>query len=116
MSEQEAETAEGGLFCFNKEGGLIKINPDGSTCTAWEILYDILNGWCEIVKVPWEPKENDLVWYPSTSSKKVRGFPWTGSTFNLAIKVLGMVYRTREEAKAHFPDDYERLTGEKLEG
>ena len=82
VSEQDAETAEGGLFCFNKEGGLIKINPDGSTCTAWEVLYDILNGWCEIVKVPWEPKRKEFYYCPSVVRKEVQRTYWDDDTFD----------------------------------
>ena len=115
VSEQDAETAEGGLFCFNKEGGLIKINPDGSTCTAWEILYDILNGWCEIVKVPWEPKYKEYYYCPSVTERRVIELLWLDDTRDYALKALGMVYRTKEEAKAHLAEDYERLTGRKLE-
>lgn len=116
VSEQDAETAEGGLFCFNKEGGLIKFNPDGSTCTAWEVLYDILNGWCEIVKLPWEPKEGERYCYPSVSAKNVDCTNWTCCSFDYAMKALGMVYKTLEEAQECFAEDYERLTGNKLEG
>lgn len=115
VCEQDAETAEGGLFCFNKEGGLIKINPDGSTCTALEILYDILNGYYEIVKLPWEPKYKERYYRPNIIYKRVSDVLWRGSALDYALKVLGMVYRTREEAEAHLAEDYERLTGKKLE-
>ena len=112
VSEQDAETAEDGLFCFNKEGGLIKINPDGSTCTAWEILYDILNGWCEIVKVPWEPKYKEYYYCPSVTERRVIELLWLDDTRDYALKALGMVYKTKKEAKEHLAEDYMRLTGE----
>lgn len=115
LHAQDLEVAENDLYCFDEDNGLVRFYKDNSTCFVCEMLYDILIGYYEIVKLPWEPKKNDLVWYPSTSSKKVRGFPWNDSMFNLAIKSLGMIYRTREEAEAHFAEDYERLTGKKLE-
>ena len=40
---------------------------------------------------------------------------WLGDTRDYAMKALDMVYRTREEAEAHLAEDYERLTGKKLE-
>ena len=116
VSEQDAETAEDGLFYFNKEGGLIKLNPDGSTCTAWEILYDILNGWCEVVKLPWEPKFHELYFWPSAFDKVVKCDRWRGDTFDYAMKALGMIYRSREEAEANLSKDFEQLTGTKLKG
>ena len=114
VSEQDAETAEDGLFCFNKEGGLMKLNPDGSTCTAWEILYDILNGWCEIVKVPWEPKYKEYYYCPSVTERRVIELLWLDDTRDYALKALGMVYKTKKEALEHFAEDYERLTGKPL--
>lgn len=115
VSEQDVETAEGGLFCFNKEGRLVKINPDGSTCTAWEALYDILNGWCEIVKVPWEPKNCDDYYVLNAETGRIECYSWGATTFDLAVKSLGIIHRTKEEAEAHFAEDYEKLTGKKLE-
>ena len=114
VSEQDAETAEDGLFCFNKEGGLIKINPDGSTCTAWEILYDILNGWCEVVKLPWEPQEGDMYYVLNTRALFIESFIWDNSTFGYAAKDMGIIYRTKAEAEAHLEEDYKRLTGKPL--
>ena len=115
VSEQDAETAEDGLFCFDKEGGLIKLNPDGSTCTAWEILYDILNGWCEIVKIPWEPKNCDDYYVLNVTTGRIECYSWGATTFDLAVKAMGIIYRTEAEAKTHMAEDYERLTGRKLE-
>ena len=114
VSEQDAETAEDGLFCFNKEGGLIKLNPDGSTCSAWEILYDILNGWCEIVKVPWVPKNCDDYYVLNVETRRIECYSWGATTFDLAVKSLGIIHRTEEEAEAHLAEDYERLTGKPL--
>ena len=81
---------------------------------AYNVLDEILDGTFEIVKLPWEPKRDELYYWPSASNKKVGCGRWHGDTFCCAMKALGMVYRTREEAEAHFAEDYQRLTGKPL--
>lgn len=80
------------------------------------LLQDVLCGRYKVKKLPWKPKEGDLVFFPEPSIKCVDQYHWTGDAWDLALKALGMIYRTREEAEAHLPDDYEKLTGKKLEG
>ena len=110
------ESAKGNLFCFNENNGLLMVYPDGVSCSANELVYGILCGYYKIVKLPWKPKRDELYYWPSASNKKVGCGRWHGDTFCCAMKALGMVYRTEAEALEHFTEDYERLTGEKLEG
>lgn len=103
------------LFAFNHGEELIKISPNGCTEYANGKLLDILNGYYEIVKLPWEPKEGERYFYPSISAKRVDCTNWIYCSFDYAMKALGMVYKTLEEAQECFADDYEKLTGKKLE-
>lgn len=80
------------------------------------ILVKLLAGLLTIEKLPWEPKEDEQFYRPNIICKAVSNELWSGSTLNYSLKLLGMVYRTREEAEAHLAEDYERLTGRKLEG
>ena len=81
-------------------------------------LVKALTGELKIFKLPWEPKEGEKVW-----SFRCAGHPvwsgiawmyWWGAPWQLALKALGMIYRTREEAEANYAKDYEKLTGRKL--
>lgn len=81
-----------------------------------KLLSKVLQGLYEVKIIPWEPKEDEQFYRPNIICKAVSNELWSGSTLNYALKVFGMVYRTREEAEAHFAEDYERLTGKKLEG
>lgn len=81
----------------------------------YQLLVNVLQGLYEIKKKPWEPKEDEQFYRPNIISKAVSNEKWSGSTLNYSLKELGMVYRTREEAEAHLAEDYQRLTGEKLE-
>ena len=80
-----------------------------------KLLSKVLQGLYEVEKKPWEPKIDEEYFCPSIGIKSVTDFSWTNNTFDYAMKALGMVYRTKEEAQAHFADDYEKLTGRKLE-
>lgn len=80
-----------------------------------KLLSKVLQGLYELKKKPWEPKYKEHYYRPNISYKMVSNPIWRGCTFDYSLKELGMVYRTREEAEAHFAEDYERLTGKKLE-
>lgn len=79
-----------------------------------KLLSKVLQGLYEVKIIPWEPKEDEQFYRPNIISKAVSNEKWCGSTLNYALKVFGMVYRTREEAEAHFAEDYQRLTGKPL--
>ena len=80
------------------------------------LLSKVLQGLYEVKKIPWEPKHHEPYYRPNIISKTVGIELWSGATFSYALKALGMIYRTKKEAKEHFAEDYERLTGKKLEG
>lgn len=80
-----------------------------------KLLSKVLQGLYEVKKKPWEPKYEETYYRPNITYKEVSNSIWRGGTFDYSLKELGMVYRIREEAEAHFAEDYERLTGKKLE-
>lgn len=115
----------GRRVCAYSDNNLFKIGPAllhlNNTDGCFEgsdrdqiILVKLLAGLLTIEKLPWEPKYKEEYFYPNIRQKTVAIEQWTDETFDYAMKVLGMVYRTREEAKAHFAEDYERLTGKPL--
>lgn len=80
-----------------------------------KLLSKVLQGLYSVKKKPWEPKYKERYYRPNIIYKMVSDVLWRGSALDYALKVLGMIYRSREEAEAHFAEDYERLTGKKLE-
>ena len=85
------------------------LGPDHGT-----LLSKVLQGLYEVKKLPWEPREGERYCYPSVSAKNVDCTNWICCSFDYAMKALGMIYRTKEEAEAHFAEDYEKLTGKPL--
>ena len=79
-----------------------------------KLLSKVLQGLYEVKKKPWVPKKGERYYIPSVSSQCVQKYFWHEYTLDFAMKALGMIYRTKEEAEAHFAEDYERLTGKPL--
>ena len=79
-----------------------------------KLLSNVLQGFYEVKKKPWEPKKGDRYFYPAMLYGKVTCGLWDDKTMDYTLKALGMLYHTREEAEAHFAEDYERLTGKPL--
>lgn len=107
------------VYCFVEDLGFRKLTLDGKAWSANGMLEELLTGYYEIVKLPWEPQDNEAYW---TIVFRGNGKPfagrlfWNGDNTDFGMKALNMVYRTEEEAKAHMAEDYMKLTGKKLEG
>lgn len=80
-----------------------------------KLLSKVLQGLYEVKKLPWEPKRCDSYYVLNAEIGRIECYSWGATTFDLALKALDMVYRTREEAEAHMAEDYERLTGKPLD-
>lgn len=81
-------------------------------------LAELLKGNLEYEKLPWEPKQGEEYWtihFEPVGKPRAILYPWLGDKPDFANLRLNMIYRTREEAEAHLAEDYERLTGKKLE-
>lgn len=78
------------------------------------LLSKVLQGLYEVKKKPWVPKYKEYYYCPSITQRRVMEFLWLGDTRDYTMKAIGMVYRTKEEAEAHFAEDYEKLTGKPL--
>lgn len=111
----DSEICEDGLFCFDKENGFLRFMDEEHTEEVYDMVYDVVSGYYEVVKLPWEPTVKDNYFYPSIRRNRIIETHWYGDTDDYALKSLGVIYRTREDAEAHYREDYEKLTGKKLE-
>lgn len=100
-------SAKDGLMCKFKD------NKNWEYCASY--LQELLMGDMEIVKLPWKPKNEEGYYYPNVYNLEVFYDFWVGTTTNYAMYNLGMCYRTREEAEAHFTEDYKKLTGKDIQ-
>lgn len=109
------ENAEHNLQVVLVADGLHVTKDDFLGSSNSKLLQNVLCGLFEVKKLPWEPKYKERYYRPNIIYKSVSDVLWRGSALDYALKKLGMIYRTREEAEAHLAEDYERLTGKKLE-
>lgn len=109
------ELYKGGLFFFDKNYGLTMVKSNGSRFNADNMIYGIMCGHYKIVKLRWEPKEGDKYYSISLPTKSICVEIWHNETSDYALKTLGMIYRSAEEAEANLSKDYERLTGKPLD-
>lgn len=106
----------------NSDGWIYRLNFRGLETKCQEnewlecnLLPKLLKGKLEIVKLPWKPKSGDEYYCASVPQRCVRKCYWSNITRDYAFYRLGMCYRTRAEAEAHFAEDYKKLTGKELE-
>ena len=109
------EVCEKGVYAFFENEGLMKKNKQGEFDSNSSIEFeDLCLGNYEVVKLPWEPKYKEYYYCPSVTERRVLELLWLDDTRDYALKALGMVYKTKKEAKEHLAEDYERLTGKPL--
>lgn len=72
-----------------------------------ELFVDIVCGDAEVVKLPWKPKDEEIVYsFYNADMRGVRvdNFVWSDNiVLHQALLKAGWVYRTREEAEAALP-------------
>ena len=109
------EVCENGIYAFFENEGLMKKNEQAEFDNNSSIEFeDLCLGNYEVVKLPWEPKYKEYYYCPSVRQIGVSYVKWWGDIIDYALKALGMVYKTKEEAEAHLAEDYERLIGKPL--
>ena len=71
----------------------------------------LLRGECEIIKLPWKPKEGEYYYTFNLSAGKwiVRPSWWIDSPNEYALLDKGWVYRTNEEAESALPKVAEEM-------
>lgn len=75
--------------------------------TADYTLYHLVCGNCEIIKLPWKPKNGD-VYYTFVRTGidctcTLISYKWDGCVIDIALLKAGWIYRTREEAQKALP-------------
>lgn len=65
----------------------------------------------EIIKLPYNPKVNDVYWTYALDNFELVSVVWLNHATDYTRKVTGTVFRTKEEAIAARPKKYRELTG-----
>lgn len=73
-----------------------------------KILIRLVTGRYTIEKIPFTPKVGEYYW---TYSDIICRYEWDNTTFHKERKILGIVFRTEQEAKDYLPTWQKRLEG-----
>lgn len=109
------ENAEHNLQVVLVADGLHVTKDDFLGSSNSKLLQNVLCGLFEVKKLPWEPRYGDIYYIVDARVCRVDSYSWGNTTFDYAVKNMGIIYPTREEAEAHLAEDYMKLTGKKLE-
>lgn len=84
---------ENGLYFRSIEGWL----------PAKHQFLDLIKGECNIVKLPWQPKDNETYYRPWRYFTGATSIYWNNAVEDFALKEAGMIFRTAEECEAALP-------------
>lgn len=93
--------------CKVCEDGFYVFEEDKYTQNHYS-LGSFLMGEGEITKLPFEPKLNETYW-SYNSCIRADDWIWLDSSFDYRNKMLGLVFRTKEEAENYLPTFKEKL-------
>ena len=82
-------------------------------CNEWveapsDILYGLLTGKLEVIKIPWKPKAREK-FFTCVRGYYVNQEWWTNCASDLMAYAVGNCFRTQEEAEAHCKKVLDRL-------
>ena len=96
VSDKTYKFSENALMYFHQEdGNICRIVADSMT------LCSLLNGYLEVVKLPWRPKKGEDYYTFGTSAGvwMVWQQHWTNHPFDYAVLAKGWVYHSKKEAE-----------------
>ena len=91
------------------------VNNDGDNLNNY--ISNLMIGYYTIEKIPFVPKINDIYWtYTDYGGNEpyIGKYIWNNICYDKERKLLGIVFRTEQEAKDYLPTWEKRLEGEKL--
>ena len=109
ISGEYSEYLEYNPYVFTEEG-LIDKDGDGTP-----IPTNLLRGVYTIEKLPFRPEEGQRYYtFGFGLGLNVISIHWTGCKYDLERKLLGIVFRTEQEAIEYLPVYQKRLKGEEV--
>ena len=102
----EHDSLEGAVLTLSTgEARPLYMPPRPLEPIALKVLELLCRGKCEVVKLPWKPKEGDTFYSFDIRYGKwvVCSYMWAGVPCDYALLAKGWIYRTCEKAKAALP-------------
>ena len=81
-----------------------------------ELLEQLLTGFYEVEKLPWEPKYDEPYWYFDPKASLAYMTTWDDRLFDLLCREIGNCFKTKEEAETKGKKMVEQLKEEHEKG
>lgn len=94
------------------ERGLFYFNNAKNAFVCSEFLDEFIIGKCNLIKLPFQPKQGEEYWiinFTHDNTPYVININWKGRSSDYEYKMLGIVFRTKEQAEAYIPTYLEKL-------
>ena len=108
--EEEFKIDGSNLIYKFLENGLYFRCIEGWLPAEYQFL-DLIKGDSKIVKLPWQPKEGDVYYYPVSNFKDVCCTNWAYSVCDFAFKEAGLIFKTYEECEEILPELRKKYLG-----
>lgn len=102
LEEEFKLTGYSGTFVLTNKG-MMWLAPDKRRSSEVFALEDLLTGRNEIVRLPWQPKDEERYYFPAADFQYSCPVTWRNSPIDFALKEACMIFRTAEECKASLP-------------
>lgn len=84
------------------ENGLYFRCIEGWLPAEYQFL-DLIKGECNIVKLPWQPKDGEYYYFPAVDFQYSCPAAWHNCPIDFALKEAGMIFKTKEECETALP-------------
>lgn len=74
-------------------------------------FLDLIKGEVELIKLPWQPKYNEIFYRPWRNFTGATSEYWNNAVTDFALKEAGMIFRTAEECEAALPELRKKYLG-----
>lgn len=100
------------LFSINgQNGGKLIADEKIEPTVIKDLTLALLRGALIVKKLPWEPKDGDLYFSPSTFFNGSTTAAWSDCPIDFALKEAGMIFKTKEECEAALPELRKKYLG-----
>lgn len=98
-------------FMFDHSLRFLRYGNDRWEIAPCEVLYNIVHGEYEVVKLPFQPKHGEKYWTYGGISCAATSSVWRDDFYDFRNKKLGIIFRTKEEAENALPAKFFEITG-----
>lgn len=100
------------LFSINgQNGGKLIADEKIEPAIIKDLTLALLRGALIVKKLPWQPKDGDVYYYPINGFNHVARAVWENYICEIAYSKAGFIYQSKEECEAALPELRKKYLG-----